>query len=62
MWSVKNYYQDNLFERNEIVPFLAGYPQVMANEHDELISLKDLKKYLQEYNTWYRRKKRTSLR
>lgn len=46
-----------LFERNEIVPFLAGYPQVMANEHDELISLKDLKKYLQEYNTWYRRKK-----
>jgi hypothetical protein len=53
----KNIIGSEYFEREEIVPFLTGQPQIMANvPPGEFIYIRELKGYLNRYNEWYKKR------
>jgi len=45
------------FTREEIVPFLRGNTQLMAEIKDEHLSIKDLKAFIDRHNLWYTKRK-----
>jgi hypothetical protein len=54
----KNVIGSEYVEREEIVPFFKGQPQIIANvPQGEFIYINKLKLYLNLYNTWFKIKK-----